>query len=99
MNIFVSNLNFNIRDEDLRNFFMPYGEVATAKVISDKITGQSKGFGFVEMSDEVAAKKAISELNDTVVEGRNIRVMEARAKGDISFRGGAGGRMDKDRWN
>jgi RNA recognition motif-containing protein len=57
MNIYVSNLSFNVQDEDLRGFFTPYGDVTSAKVIMDKFTGKSKGFGFVEMSDSTAAKK------------------------------------------
>jgi RNA recognition motif-containing protein len=80
MNIYVSNLSFNIQDEELRSFFAPYGVVSSAKVIMDKFTGKSKGFGFVEMSDDEAAKKAIGELDNGVVEGRTIRVMEARPK-------------------
>ena len=82
MNIYVSNLSFNIQDEDLRGFFTPYGEVTSAKVIMDKFTGKSKGFGFVEMSDDAAAKKAIAELDNGVVDGRNVKVMEARPKED-----------------
>jgi len=62
MNIYVSNLSFNVQDEDLKEFFTPYGEVTSAKIIMDKATGQSRGFGFVEMSDDTAAKKAIAEL-------------------------------------
>ncbi|GAB4091137.1 RNA recognition motif domain-containing protein [Flaviaesturariibacter terrae] len=80
MNIYVSNLSFNIQDEDLRGFFTPYGDVTSSKVIMDKFTGKSKGFGFVEMSDDEAARKAIAELDNGSVEGRNIRVMEARPK-------------------
>jgi RNA recognition motif-containing protein len=80
MNIYVSNLSFNVKDEDLKDFFTPYGEVTSAKVINDKFTGQSKGFGFVEMSDGTAAKKAITELDQASVEGRTIKVMEARPK-------------------
>ena len=57
MNIYVSNLSFNVADEDLRDFFADYGEVSSAKVITDKFTGKSRGFGFVEMPDEEAAKK------------------------------------------
>jgi len=91
MNIYVSNLSFNVRDEDLKAFFTPYGEVTSAKIINDKATGQSRGFGFVEMSDNAAAKKAIEELNDATVEGRNIKVTEARPKEPNSFRGGGGG--------
>ncbi|HEY6899745.1 MAG TPA: RNA-binding protein [Puia sp.] len=92
MNIYVSNLSFNVQDEDLRSFFTPYGEVTSARIITDKATGQSRGFGFVEMSDDAAAKKAIEELNDATVEGRNIKVTEARPKEDRpSFGGNRGG--------
>ncbi len=80
MNIYVSNLSFNVQDEDLKEFFTPYGEVTSAKVIIDKFTNTSKGFGFVEMSDNAAAQKAIGELNGGMVEGRAVRVMEARPK-------------------
>jgi len=82
MNIFVSNLSFNIQDEDLKDFFADYGEVTSAKIITDRETGQSRGFGFVEMSDDTAATKAIAELNEATVEGRTIRVTEARPKED-----------------
>ena len=80
MNIYVSNLSFNVQDEDLREFFAPYGEVTSAKVIMDKITNQSRGFGFVEMSDEAASKKAIAELDGATVENRTIKVNEARPR-------------------
>jgi RNA recognition motif-containing protein len=91
MNIYVSNLSFNVQDEDLKEFFAPYGEVTSAKVINDKETGQSRGFGFVEMSDDAAAKKAIAELDQATVEGRSIRVSEARPKENRSGGGGGGG--------
>ncbi|HWI92977.1 MAG TPA: RNA-binding protein [Flavisolibacter sp.] len=91
MNIYVSNLSFNVQDEDLRGFFTPYGEVSSAKVIMDKFTGKSKGFGFVEMNDDEAAKKAIAELDNGTVEGRNIKVMEARPREDRPARSGGGG--------
>ena len=91
MNIYVSNLGFNVKDEDLKEFFTPYGEVTSAKIISDKFTGQSRGFGFVEMSDDEAAKKAIAELDQASVEGRSIKVMEARPKEDRPSRPGGGG--------
>lgn len=91
MNMYVSNLSFNVQDDDLREFFTPYGEVTSARIITDKATGQSRGFGFVEMSDEAAAKKAMAELNDSTVEGRNIKVVEARPKEERSFRGSSGG--------
>ena len=80
MNIYVSNLSFNVEDEDLKEFFAEYGEVSSAKVITDKFTGKSRGFGFVEMPNDEAAKKAISELDNASVENRNIRVMEAKPK-------------------
>jgi RNA recognition motif-containing protein len=96
MNIYVSNLSFNVQDEDLREFFTEYGEVSSAKVITDKFTGKSRGFGFVEMPDNEAAQKAIAELDNGTVEGRTIRVMEAKPKEDKparsgGFRGGNGG--------
>lgn len=82
MNIYVSNLGFNVQDEDLKGFFTTYGEVTSAKVIMDKMTNQSRGFGFVEMSDDEASRKAIAELDGATVEGRTIKVMEARPKED-----------------
>jgi RNA recognition motif-containing protein len=80
MNIYVSNLSFNVQDEDLREFFAPYGEVTSAKVIMDKISNQSRGFGFIEMPDEAASKRAIAELDGATVENRIIKVNEARPK-------------------
>ena len=80
MNIYVSNLSFAVQDEDLMSYFAEYGEVTSAKVIMDKFTNRSKGFGFVEMSDDEAAKKAIAELDGAMVAGRSIKVAEARPK-------------------
>lgn len=80
MNIYVSNLSFNIQDEDLNGFFAEYGEVTSAKVIMDKFTGRSKGFGFVEMSDDAAATKAIAELDGSSADGRTIKVTVARPR-------------------
>ena len=80
MNMYVSNLSFNIQDEDLREFFTPFGEVTSAKIINDRETGRSRGFGFVEMSDDEAAKKAIAELDGATVDGRQMKVMEAKPK-------------------
>jgi len=97
MNIYVSNLSFNVQDEDLKGFFTPFGEVTSAKVINDRETGRSKGFGFVEMADDEASKKAIAELNNATVDGRAIKVTEARPKEDrparsnSPFRSGNGG--------
>jgi RNA recognition motif-containing protein len=91
MNIYVSNLSFNVQDEDLKEFFAPYGEVSSAKIINDRETGKSRGFGFVEMSDDAASKKAIQELDGATVEGRTIKVTEAKPKEDRPSRGGNGG--------
>jgi len=77
MNIYVSNLGFTVKDEALKDLFTPYGEVKSAKVINDRETGRSRGFGFVEMTDDTAAKTALSQLNETTVEGRTMRVAEA----------------------
>jgi RNA recognition motif-containing protein len=74
MNIYVSNLSFNVQDEDLKSYFADYGEVTSAKVINDKETGRSRGFGFVEMSDDAAAQKAIAELDGATVDGRESKL-------------------------
>ena len=86
MNIYVSNLSFNVQDEDLKDFFAPYGEVTSAKVITNRETGRSRGFGFVEMSDEAASQKAIAELDGTMVESRSISVSVAKPKEGRSSR-------------
>lgn len=82
MNIYVSNLGFGINDAGLKDLFTAYGNVSSAKVIMDKFTNQSRGFGFVEMSDDTAAAKAIKELNGVMADGRPIKVVEARPKED-----------------
>jgi RNA recognition motif-containing protein len=84
MNIYVSNLSFSVQDEDLKAFFADYGEVSSAKVIMDKLTNRSRGFGFVEMADEAAAQKAIQELDGGMVDGRAIKVSVARPKEERS---------------
>ncbi|HEX2536608.1 MAG TPA: RNA-binding protein [Chitinophagaceae bacterium] len=91
MNIFVSNLSFNIQDEDLREFFAPYGEVTSAKIINDRETGRSRGFGFVEMADDAASRKAIAELDQATIDGRTIKVTEAKPKEDRPRNNGGGG--------
>lgn len=80
MNIFIGSLPYSVKDIDLRDIFEEYGEVSSAKVITDKMSGRSKGFGFVEMADDEAAKKAIEELNGAEVEGRTIVVNEAQER-------------------
>lgn len=96
MNIYVSNLGFNVKDEGLKESFSQYGEVTSAKVITDKFTGQSRGFGFVEMSDDEAARKAIAALDQSNLEGRSIKVTEARPKEDKPFRSGGGSSFKND---
>jgi RNA recognition motif-containing protein len=80
MNIYVSNLSFNVADEDLKDFFAEYGEITSAKIIMDRATGRSRGFGFVEMPNDEEAKKAIQELDGGVVEGRTISVTVAKPR-------------------
>lgn len=80
MNIYISNLSFAVQDEDLRSYFEEYGEVSSAKVITDKFTQRSRGFGFVEMADDDAARKAIEELDGATVDGRAIKVMPAKPR-------------------
>ena len=80
MNIYISNLGFDVQDEELKAFFTPFGEVSSAKVIMDKMTNKSRGFGFIEMPDEAASKKAIAELDGTTKDNRTIKVNEAKAK-------------------
>lgn len=90
MNIFIGSLPFSLEETDLKEYFEEYGEVSSVKIISDKFTGRSKGFGFVEMPDDEAAKKAIEELNGTEVGGRTIVVNVAEERKD-SRKGGFGG--------
>ena len=78
MNIYVGNLNYNLSEDDLEKVFSAYGEVASVKIIRDKYTDQSKGFGFIEMANDADAQKAIDELNGTEVKGRELRVNQAR---------------------
>ena len=80
MNIYVANLAFNTNDESLRGLFKDFGVVSSAKVIIDKFSNQSRGFGFVEMTDENAAQKALKELNGAMVDGKPIKVSEAKPK-------------------
>lgn len=80
MNIYVSNLSFSVGDDALQNLFSAFGEVSSAKVIMDRETGRSRGFGFVEMPDDASANAAMSALQGKSVDGRNINVSEARPK-------------------
>jgi RNA recognition motif-containing protein len=80
MNIYVGNLSYSVADDDLRDLFAAHGEVISASVIADKHTGQSKGFGFVEMSNDAEAEAAIQALNESDLQGRNIKVNQARPR-------------------
>jgi len=92
MNIYVGNLGYDMTDDELKAAFQAYGEVDSARVITDRDTGRSKGFGFVEMSDNDQALAAIDGLNGTELGGRTVTVNEARPKPPRSdFRGGGGG--------
>lgn len=101
MNIFVGSLPFKIVESELQEIFEEYGEVTSVKIITDRATGRSKGFGFVEMSNEEEAKKAIEELNNAEVEGRTIVVNKAEEKKEGSrpagggFRGGDRGGFNR----
>lgn len=77
MNIFVANLNFRLTNDDLREVFEQFGEVSSAKIITDRETGRSKGYGFVEMPNDSEANNAISELSGAEIEGKEISVKEA----------------------
>ena len=92
MNIFVAKLDYNTQEDTLREAFEEFGEVSSAKIIMDKFTGRSKGFGFVEMDDDDQAREAIDALNDSDLDGRTIVVKKARPREDNrSSRGGGGG--------
>ena len=80
MNIFIAGLSYATTDADLSDLFQEYGEISSAKVITDRQTGRSKGYGFVEMEDEAAANKAIAELNEAEFDGRKIAVSEAKPR-------------------
>jgi len=82
MNIFVSNLSFKVSDDDLKTLFEEYGAVKSAKVIIDRYSGRSRGFGFVEMDNEEEAKKAIEELNQAEYDGKQILVSVAKPRED-----------------
>lgn len=93
MNIYVGNLSYDTSSDELRDAFAAHGEVASATVVSDKFTGRSRGFGFVEMPDEEEARAAIENLNGTDLHGRPLTVNEARPRPERSGggRGGYGG--------
>src|SRR5438045_9561696 len=90
MNIYVGNLSWSMTDDDLNNLFSQYGTVSSAKILKEKMTGRSKGFGFVEMEDEEAAKAAIAALNESEVQGRKLIVNESQPRPEGGGSGGGG---------
>lgn len=104
-NIFVGNLDFNSSEDDLRQLFQAYGQVDRVSIMTDRDTGRSRGFGFVEMANEEEGEKAIAALNGTQVGGRKLNVNEARPKTERSGGGGrdrggrgGGGGGGRNRW-
>ena len=94
-NIFVGNLSFNTNEDELRQIFEPYGQVDRVSIMTDRDTGRSRGFGFVEMASNEDGEKAIAGLNGSQVGGRTINVNEARPKTERSGGGGGGGGRDR----
>jgi RNA recognition motif-containing protein len=88
MNIYVGNLSWTMTDADLNELFISYGTVTSAKVLKDKTSGRSRGFGFVEMEDDEAARTAIAAMNDSEVQGRKLIVNESQPKAEGSGGGG-----------
>jgi cold-inducible RNA-binding protein len=96
-NIFVGNLSFNTNEDELRQLFEPHGQVDRVSIMTDRDTGRSRGFGFVEMASNEDGEKAIAALNGSQVGGRTINVNEARPKTERSGGGGGGGGGGRDR--
>jgi RNA recognition motif-containing protein len=92
MNIYVGNLSYEVTEDDLREAFSRFGQVASANVIKDRETGRSKGFGFIEMPNQQEAQAAIAGLNGQELKGRPLNVNEARPRTERRDRGGGGGR-------
>ena len=97
MNIYVANVPYSVKDQDLHELFAPFGEVTSAKIIMDKATNRSRGFGFVEMANDDAGRAAIEGTNGKNFHGRDLVVNEARPRteGDRSFGGGRSGGGDR----
>lgn len=98
MNLYVGNLPYTTTEEELREKFGAFGTVSSANLITDKFSGQSKGFAFVEMEDNSAADAAIKALNDTALGGRNIKVNQARPRNERGSGGGNRGGGGGQRW-
>ena len=90
MNLYIGNLNYTVKESELQELFQEVGEVSSAKIITDKFTGKSKGFAFVEMENDDEAASAIQSLNGTALKGRNLAVTEARPKEERPAGGGGG---------
>lgn len=84
MNIYVGNLSFDVTEDELQKLFEEHGSVVSVNIIKDRYTGNSKGFGFVEMENQADAEKAIKELDESDVKGRNIKVNQARPRDEKS---------------
>jgi len=97
MNIYVGNLSYSLTENKLKDLFAQYGDVTSAKIIIDKMTNKSKGFGFVEMATSADAQAAINELNGKEVEGRQLRVSEARSREEQGPRSGGSNRPFRPR--
>jgi len=97
VNIYVGNLSFDTQDGDLKKAFEAHGQVDSARVIADNYTGKSRGFGFVEMANDAEARAAIAALNGKELDGREIKVNEAKPKTDRSGGGSRGGGGGRDR--
>jgi len=98
LNIYVGNLSFDTGDSELQELFSAHGEVGRASVITDRETGRSRGFGFVEMSDDAAGRAAIEALNGKDFGGRALTVNEAKPRGEGGGGGGGGGGGRRDRY-
>lgn len=107
MNIYISNLSYGVSDADLQNLFSEYGEVSSAKVITDRETGRSRGFGFVEMVNDAEGETAIKELDNAEYDGKTISVSVARPRTERprfdnnrggGYRGGGGGGFNSRRY-
>ena len=96
--LYVGSLPYSTTEQQLQELFAAYGTVQSAKVITDRYTGQSRGFGFVEMATGEEAQKAISALNGSALGGRTLVVNEARPQEKRAYGGGGGGGGDRDRW-
>jgi|SRR4051794_10829487 cold-inducible RNA-binding protein len=97
-NIFVGNLSFGATESSVRSLFEAYGAVDRVSIVTDRDTGQARGFGFVEMSNNAEADRAINELNGRELDGRAMNVNEARPKTDRGSGGGGGGQRRNNRW-